>query len=298
MFCPNCHLDQAPGVKKCPKCGVVFADWQKSLEPDAVEPDEKPISPLYPLLAVILVGLAGWWLFFPVQGHAVPKDAFLHDYCRFAVTTIPAWELARGATQPLECSSGDRVFGAPIGFVNKPVMGFRMKGSLPVGHMRPVFMVIVAPTQLPVLTDSARRLQADDFWNAVRLHPEVAASTPETSGIVVIDNLEALRLTGTIRFASSSGETRVVVTAVPGAGRTYILFWAADAAFSADPRIVKSLDYVLWSFRVVDRPINYGGAVKAMKEEAVRRGVLSQARRKNQRPLAGALATFLGALKG
>ncbi|MBI5622885.1 MAG: hypothetical protein HY924_03815 [Elusimicrobia bacterium] len=298
MDCPNCHLSQPAESKKCGRCGIVFTAWEKSHEPEAGPPAEKPISLLYPLLAAGIVGLAGWWLFFPAKGLAMPKDAFIHDYCHFAVTPLPGWELVRGATQPIECASADSTFGAPIGFVNKPAMGFRMKGTTAVGHMRPIFMVIVIPTQLPVLTDATLKHAAEDFWNAARNIPAIATFQPGTVGRVKLDNLQALRLDGTIRFASASGDARVVLHAVPGRGRTYVLFWAADAAFSEDPRIVKSLEFVLWTFRVRERPLNYGGAVKALVEEGVRLGVFSQAKRKAQRVLAPALSAYLGGIKG
>ncbi|MBI4677537.1 MAG: zinc ribbon domain-containing protein [Elusimicrobia bacterium] len=297
MYCPNCHIKVPDASVECPKCSTVFADWNIHLEPEAPEPKKK-ISLLYPAIVAAFVIFTWWWLFYPTGGLPRPPGAFQHQACRFAVSTLPSWALARGADRPSDCASGDSTFGPPAGHIGMTVMALRMTSGVAVGHMRPVFMVLVAPTQIPVLTRSTRRLQTNDFWKAVRTDPAVASMQPRTSSLVSVDNITALRITGTMRLASATGDAAIEVFAVPGRGRTYILFWAADAAYAKDPRVVKSLEFLLESFRVTARPFHYGGATKAIVEEAVLRGWLRPIKREKQRPLADALSAFLAVMRG
>ncbi|MBI5622206.1 MAG: hypothetical protein HY924_00360 [Elusimicrobia bacterium] len=278
MKCAKCQWDQAGGSTHCPRCGTPYSGEGLALPLDEPPVEVRRLSPSVTYVALAVFGVAGWWLFIP--GKALPPEqgAFVHEGCGFAVTPPKGWDTAMGATEGA-CGQGDSYLGASLSSDDLTVMAFRTNPRTRTGRFHPEFMVTVVPTQVPWVTESVLRFHAAAFWKSLGKHPWVAAASPGASQAAKVDGIRSLKLTGTFRSAVIPAQTRLVLAAVPGRGRTYVLSWTVDDAVAQDAELKRTMDSVLASFRVLKRPQNYAVWGRVATHLAVDLGALAAKKR-------------------
>lgn len=306
MICPKCQQEQPDDAAECSRCGIIFAKWQKVAE----RPSAKPATPRSAVgsapvqsgrdwgramkTALKVLGLVGvgigwyWFLFSTTGGLPVPENAYQDEEHSFAVVQPQGWKLQRVK----ECTASGASFGVVKDVCN--VLG--LEDDRGAGSTHPNLQVIVAPISSLFRTGwggGASITESDKDDIAQTIEKGIAGSLPgfkiETSEIVSIDNLNAVKVVGsariegypmkigssvvTVPFGRSDAAYNMTIGGLLVAGGTtayFITFGSEQADYGVYGRIFGE---VMQSFRITERhptPFQaYGGLWGSVKGDLV-----------------------------
>jgi hypothetical protein len=111
VICPNCRKEQPDENSQCQRCGITFAKWEQTAQPQAVIPRPsvekpppsavgKPASStnllskmvfLLKLLFLVAVIYGWYWYMVPVKGEPVLENAYRDETNNFALAVPEGW---------------------------------------------------------------------------------------------------------------------------------------------------------------------------------------------------------------
>lgn len=200
--CPSCGQDQPRGKDECVKCGIIFTKWEERRQrlqsaPRLAQTHEAYRSPTDRIVAVLPKFLMlsaipmGIWLYVKApSGCPIPPGAYIDKEYHFAVSQPEGWKVSTEKTIREGCSE---------------VLVMTQPGNAD------------NPTRLIVVVSA---LWASDIRKNVRerfskLMKDVFQSMPndfkqDSEGIVELDNMEVLKISGQATRLVAVEKTRIV----------------------------------------------------------------------------------------
>ena len=300
MECPKCGHVQADGPPECGKCGLIFARWVERRSsatlrprpsprpgPSPDEPEGAKVSPLGLLLGctgVLFLGLATWHVW-SGGGLPVDREAYRDDAAGFAIVLPYGWSLLTpgNAAAVLEKSRGRYPEAVEQAFHDARTVAAMFYPEEP-GDTAPWAIVTAVEGIPPPLVGKDGATLATVAGAALSARFEGYRLREGT--VERVDRLPALRVSGgdTVHFLKSPSQEifgelpgggrypigRTVDVwddfdrsldhwLIPGGNRSFVLAFGGPETSRA--LNAKTVERIVDSFRVLNRPPRYGQAM-------------------------------------
>ncbi len=261
MKCPRCLTEQPDGGAVCVRCKTIFAEYGHK-EVETLAPEAPPPSAgtdtrktLANTFTFVVIGAVGAWLFVPPSGKPLPKGAFEHPRCYFAMSPVLGWKEMLGGMGVGACGTAETILGKP-----KVIEAYKSEGASGASGEPATLSVIVAPQELPSLGKTV----PPTIWTSypVGLGDYYNLRTT-VSDVVEVDRLKSARLVAQAKrlVGGVEQEFSIFIALIPGRERTYILRGVTE-----DPANLSRWQIFMDSFRVTQRPRNYSHGIKRLIE--------------------------------
>lgn len=217
--CPSCGFVQPKTNHECVKCHILFAKWRQAASKAAMSPSSPEASSSKGLLrtAIIFVSIGllvflGWQFIESKKGLPVPDGAYKNEKYNFAIVYPAAFTMTSSDDVSLtklgHLSASDQLkkffqTGDKFkGFI------FNLNVGVPVGERAsPHFDVLAYDAPMPLISDLESN--RDKYVQAMMqgLNGEFSDFVTQSAELVKIDNLDALKITGTGNQVSVQSKT-------------------------------------------------------------------------------------------